>query len=160
MLDPRTRRVLFVAAALALVWLAGTIAAPWSGWLRLCYAPLCHQLPERSLQLHGVALGVCARCLGLYLGGSAALIVAAALRSGRWRALAPRWFWIAVAPTLLDVALPWLGLPGLPNLPRLGLAVPAGAAAGLFLAVGIADLFRAVETPVPVALAPGGELHE
>ncbi len=32
------------------------------------FRSICHQLPERSFSLLGSPVGVCARCLGLYLG--------------------------------------------------------------------------------------------
>ena len=35
---------------------------------------VCHQRPERSFQLLGVALPVCARCTGIYLGAALASI--------------------------------------------------------------------------------------
>jgi hypothetical protein len=46
---------------------------------------------------------------------------------------------LAAGPTTVDIALPWLGLPGLPNLPRLVAALPLGVAAGALLSLGIAD---------------------
>ncbi len=116
---------------------------------RLAYSPLCHQLPERSLAVGGVLQAVCARCAGLYLGGVLGLLAATwLLPRGRGR-VRPRLLLLVAAPTLLDVLLPWLGLPGLPNVPRLLVALPLGAIAGLLLATGIADLFsapRAVES--------------
>lgn len=35
---------------------------------RLVFAPLCHQLPERSFVFEGAAMCVCHRCFGIYLG--------------------------------------------------------------------------------------------
>lgn len=34
----------------------------------------CHQMPERSFMIVGVALPVCARCIGIYLGSAAGLL--------------------------------------------------------------------------------------
>jgi uncharacterized membrane protein len=157
------RPAVFVAAALAAVFVSGVFLAPaleaagdrWGGVLRGLYAPVCHQSPERSLHLQDHALAVCSRCTGLYLGAVAGLLLGALLRVGTGREVRPVWLAVAVAPTALDALLPWLGLPQLPAVPRLLLAVPAGAVAGLFLAVGIADLFsgglpaRAAVTSVP-----------
>ena len=57
------------------------------------------------------------------------------------------WLAWAAAPTVIDALLAWTGLPALPNLPRLLLALPAGVMAALFLAAGIADLFSSAERP-------------
>jgi uncharacterized membrane protein len=144
----RARWGVLATAFLALLFLGGSYAVPWletvdAGWggsLRQLYAPVCHQLPARSQAVGDGHQAVCARCTGLYLGGIAGLVVAAGLVVGRGRRIRPIWLALAVAPTLADALLPWVGFPGLPNHPRLVLAIPAGFAAGVFLAVGLADL--------------------
>jgi uncharacterized membrane protein len=142
------RRAIRLTALAALLFLAGSYLAPvleaagWegSGLLRLPYSPVCHQIPERSFQFFGAAQAVCARCAGLYWGGVTGLVAASWLVVGRRFSPRPAWLAWALAPTLLDAALPWIGLRGLSTLPRHLLAWPVGFVAGLFLAVGIADL--------------------
>ncbi len=144
---PGERRVLRAAAIAALVFVAGFLAVPWleavgapsGAALRALYHPLCHQMPSRCLEFAGHSWGVCSRCAGLYLGGAAALAVAALSR--RATPLAPRRAWLLAAalPTALDAAATFAGA-GVPNLPRLILALPAGFVAGLLLAEGLADL--------------------
>jgi uncharacterized membrane protein len=34
---------------------------------KLCYAPICHQIPERSFSLFGYPLAICERCFAIYL---------------------------------------------------------------------------------------------
>ena len=80
-------------------------------------------MPERSLAVGNGYQAVCARCAGLYAGGVAGLFLGAWLVVGR-RRLAPALFWVGILPTVIDAVLPWIGLPGLPNVPRLLLAVP------------------------------------
>jgi len=145
---PGARRAVFVVALLGLAFVAGTVIVPWlqhdrpttATLLRLAYTPLCHQLPERSLILGSAHQAVCARCAGLYLGGIFGLVVGGAWVVGR-RSPGAWWLLAASAPTLIDLALPWIGLPALTNVPRLLVAVPAGLAAGVFLAIGVYDLF-------------------
>jgi len=160
--DGRARLAVLVASCLAALFFAGTLAAPLlergrSGWgpaLRLVYAPVCHQNVERSMTLADGKQAVCARCSGLYAGGVLGLVVATLWLAGTgrcprpvWLALAgtgrcprPVWLALAVAPTVVDALLPWIGVAGFSNLPRLLLAIPAGGVAALFLAAGVADL--------------------
>ena len=44
-------------------------------------------------------------------------------------------------------AIYMIGLPGLPNVPRLVLAIPAGIVCGWFLAIGLGDWVRHRSTP-------------
>lgn len=137
------------ATAGAALFVAGTFLAPWleragSPWgsvLRWIYAPVCHQIPQRSLVVvadHTQA--VCARCSGLYLGGLAGLAMGTWLSVGATRRPRPSWLALAVAPTVADALAGWISLPSLPNVPRLALAIPAGAVAALFLASALAEL--------------------
>src|SRR5437867_4475043 len=41
---------------------------------------ICHQLPQRSFHIAAVALPVCARCMGVYIGGAVASLLFAARR--------------------------------------------------------------------------------
>jgi len=143
----RQRIAVLAATLLATVFLAGTVAVPLldlagssaAGLLRLCYAPVCHQIPERSLAVGAGTQAICARCCGLYLGGVSGLL-AGAILVGRGRRPRPLWLGVLLVPTVVDALLALAGLPSLPNLPRLFVAVPLGFLAGLFLAGAIEDL--------------------
>ena len=50
------------------------------------------------------------------------------------------WLALAAAPTLLDALVGLAGGAGLPCGPRLLISIPAGFAAGLYLAAALADL--------------------
>jgi hypothetical protein len=142
-------------AAPALV--VALLAAGWAGWLvaaplvaaadapsrasaraaALGYragALICHQQDARSLHVGGVRMPVCARCFGLYAGGAAgALIAAAWVCATRRRLRLPLTLWrlAAVAsgvPTLAAWAGEHLGGIAVSGAARALLAVPLGAA--------------------------------
>jgi len=144
----RARLLVLGVACLAVVYTAGTFLSPalmsaggpWGGLLRLSYAPVCHQQPERSLPIGDGFQSVCARCSGLYLGGVAGLFVGGLFLVGRRSAPRPIWLAVVALPTLVDALLPWVGLPGLPNLLRLLLSWPVGFVAALFVARGIEEI--------------------
>ena len=145
--------VVGATVAAAVLFCAGILAAPLleargsalGPWLRWAYAPVCHQIAGRSVEVMGRPLSVCARCSGLYLGGLVGLCVAVAAGWGV-RVPGPRraWLLVAVLPTLVDGVVKILG-----NLPRLGVAVPAGIVLGAFLGIGLNDLGRMMRPDRP-----------
>ena len=121
------------------MWTAGAVLAPWltsngsvvGAWLRLVYRPSCHQIAGRCLDLGYGPQAVCARCMGLYLGGCLGLLwTTIRNRSSRPR---PLWLVILAVPTVLDFLAGQLGLPSLGNWSRLAVALPLGLVAALFL---------------------------
>ena len=54
-----------VSAAVACTWL---IAHGAPMWLRLAFRMACHGIPRRCIELWGVPMPICARCVGLYAG--------------------------------------------------------------------------------------------
>lgn len=143
-----SRLVLGVAAALAAAWTFGVVLAPWltthdsiaGGWLRLVYRSGCHQMADRCLDLGFGPMAVCARCAGLYLGGTLALLWGAVWN----RPCRPHPLWLAVvaAPTVIDFAAGQLGLPSLGNWARFLAAVPLGLMAGLYLCDALIEIAR------------------
>ncbi len=143
-----SRLVLGLVTGLAGLWTAGVVLAPWlaahdsilGGWLRLLYRPGCHQISDRCLDLGFGPMAVCARCAGLYLGGTLALLWTT-IRNQPCR---PRPIWLAVvaAPTVLDFAAGQLGLPSLGNWTRLAVALPLGLLAGLYLGDALHEIVR------------------
>src|SRR5262250_382876 len=70
--------------ALSILWIALILAAPWLMAERRPVASLaiyqglsavCHQIPERSFFLRGYPLGVCSRCVSIYAGFLAGLLI-------------------------------------------------------------------------------------
>jgi uncharacterized membrane protein len=148
-----SRLVLGLATALAALWTAGVVLAPWltahgsvlGGWLRLLYRPGCHQITDRCLDLGFGPIAVCARCAGLYLGGTLALV----WTTVRNRPFRPRPVWLAVvvAPTVLDFAAGQIGLPSLGNWTRFAFALPLGLLAGLYLGDALIETVRVNSAP-------------
>ncbi len=148
-----SRLVPALVTVCALVWTAGVVAVPWlashdsifAPVLRLVYKPGCHQLPERCLDLGFGPMAVCARCMGLYIGGCLGLL----WTTLRNRSSRPRPLWLAVvaAPTVLDFVAGQIGLPSLGNWPRFALAIPLGLLAGLYLGDGLLEIVRQNSQP-------------
>jgi uncharacterized membrane protein len=142
-----------LATALAALWTVGIVLAPWltahdsilGGWLRLLYRPGCHQIGDRCLDLGFGPMAVCARCAGLYLGGTLALL----WTTVRNRASRPRPAWLAVVavPTIVDFGVGQIGLPSLGNWPRFAVAIPLGFLAGLFLGDALLEIVRLNSQP-------------
>ena len=66
-----------VLVILTLAWCLLIVAPPvlhtldshvTEAFIRLAFAPICHQLPERSFAPGGAPMAVCARCFGAYAG--------------------------------------------------------------------------------------------
>ncbi len=144
-----TRRfVPAIVTALAGLWTAGVVLAPWltahdsilGSWLRLVYRPGCHQITDRCLDLGFGPLAVCARCAGLYLGGLLGLLwTTARNRASRPH---PRWLVAVVVPTVVDFAAGEIGLPSAGNWLRFSLALPVGLLAGLYLGDALVEIVR------------------
>jgi len=131
-------------------WVAAIFLAPYlksrasdaaASFFYALFAPVCHQIPERSFSYRGFPLGVCARCLGIYTGCLGGLILYPFLR-GLSRIAPPtgRLFLLVTLPVGLDFAG---GLFGLWSSPK-GLRFATGSLWGLLLPFyfisGVAEL--------------------
>jgi uncharacterized membrane protein len=117
-------------AALLTVGLWPDVPPVLSAVVHAAGSRVCHQRPDRSFHPRdGRPLGVCARCTGLYLAGTAGAL------SG-WLGLAavPRrskaWLAAAALPTLVTLGLEWAGIAAPSNMVRAAAALPLGGAAG------------------------------
>jgi uncharacterized membrane protein len=146
---PDTSRIVpAIVTAIAGLWTVGTVLAPWlsahdsilGGLLRLVYRPGCHQIVDRCLDFGFGPMAVCARCAGLYFGGTLGLLwTTVRNRSSRPR---PLWLVVVAAPTVLDFAAGQLGLPSLGNWTRFAVALPLGLLAGLYVGDALLDIVR------------------
>jgi uncharacterized membrane protein len=147
------RLVLGLVTALAGLWTAGVVLAPWlsvhdsflGGWLRLFYRPGCHQIAGRCLDLGFGPMAVCARCAGLYLAGTLALLATTIVN----RSIRPHPIWLLVVatPTILDFAAGQVGLPALGNWTRFAVALPLGGLGGLYLSDALIEIVRLNSVP-------------
>jgi uncharacterized membrane protein len=131
------RKALFPAVAvLAMAPLAAPLLAashPFAAWIiRSFFSRLCHQNPARSFLVEGVPAAVCVRCLGIYLGTAAGVLLRLQ------RAALSRWLTIAACLNGLDVSAGVVGWHGNWPFVRFFLGFLLGAAAGgiLFLPEG------------------------
>lgn len=129
-------------------------AAPWlltflkveSPFVRHAYAPLCHQLPERTLLLQGLAMPICSRCAGIY-AGLVLGVLACIPRS--WLGAMPRVVTVAAAAMALDVSTQALGL----HAPWHPSRLATGLALGWSVTAWLVRTLREDATP---RLNPGG----
>ena len=128
-------------AVVPLVFACATIATPWlmsrvpilSFALQRGFSLVCHQLPGRSFILFGGAIAVCARCLGIYLGAAAGLLVLIP------RQFARRLLTAATALNLVDWLAELAGLHGNWMATRFLLGITLGAAAAMLVTASIGE---------------------
>ncbi len=74
------------------------------------FAPVCHQIAERSFHIMNYPLAVCARCSGIYLGFLFGAVSYPFIRKLESDLLPPRWILgISIVPMILEMSLSRLG---------------------------------------------------
>jgi uncharacterized membrane protein len=140
----------FLTAA-AVLWLGAIVAGPFlpTPLSALVYAIgslICHQRPERSFDLAGLQLPVCARCLGIYMGAAIGVLFAPRLRHVGWPRAA---MVLSIAPALLSLLIEWSGIARPGNVVRAATGLVAGA---VIAAVLLATLhYERCAPPRPIA---------
>ena len=102
-----------------------------SGVVYVVGSVICHQRSERSFHTDGHQWPVCARCAALYLSAPFGALFA-------WRrrlnaASAATVLAVTAIPTVVTLAVEWVGLSALSNVIRAVSALPAGAAIAFVL---------------------------
>lgn len=135
-------RLAFVLTVAAALWTVALVAAPAAmghpaaaGPFAALYAigsQICHQRAERSFEVAGLQLPVCARCLGLYVSGAlgAALAWTSVPRPDRTRLSYRTVIVVAALPTAITWTLEAAGLAAIGNMGRAVAALPLGLAGG------------------------------
>lgn len=139
-----------LACAVALAFVALVFAAPVleasghasASWVVYqAFAPLCHQIAERSFHVAGHPLAVCARCTGVYAGFAGGVLFYPLVRSLR-RTDAPRRAWLVVVllPTTVDFLINFTGLAYNTHTSRLVTGAWLGAGAVFFVMPGLVEI--------------------
>ena len=106
------------------VWMAGLMVAPAA--LFPVGRFICHQRADRSFFVRGRQMPVCARCTGLYAGGTLAVPMALAAASAMASRRARRIALVAALPTAVTWSLEFAGLMPFSNAIRFAAALPLG----------------------------------
>ncbi len=136
-----------------LVTLPPFVGASTRSLIMTGFSSVCHQLPDRSPHIDGVALAVCHRCYGIYWGLFLAVI--AFLVMHRWDAWLYRRAPMVLVMSLVPAGIDWLGdIFGVwANTPhsRLFTGMVFGIVAGYYVARGVVEIFigRAGRESVP-----------
>jgi uncharacterized membrane protein len=150
------RPVWLLTVAGTAVWLAAIFLAPWlaghgaSGASRFVYAvfsPICHQIPDRCFVFRGHPLAVCGRCLGIYLGFAAGLILYPFVR-GFSKLVLPtaRVFLLVTLPMAMDAVAGVVGIWESPIGVRFATGFAWGTILPFYFVTGVADFLRARKT--------------
>lgn len=127
------RAALLATAAVLLL----ALAPPWlpsgaAGTVEAVFSWVCHQMPERTLHLHGGPVALCHRCLGILVGLVGGLAVAPLVpRLPLATREQARWLLAAGLPTAVDWTLTALGIWTNTPLSRSLTGALFGVAAGL-----------------------------
>ena len=126
------------AAALCSAAIAAGASAQW----RLLFRVMCHGRVERSLELFGAPMPICARCTGIYVGVLAGLIGFFLVRAAA-RRVSERVFRLGGLVLLVPMAIDGLtqaaGLRESTNELRIATGVIAGLAFGLWILSVVED---------------------
>jgi len=151
--NPRTVRAIWALALAGTgVWLGLIVLAPWlaghgaEGPARIIYAlfsPLCHQVRDRCFTLGGQPLAVCGRCLGIYGGFLAGLLLYPVVRGfGRPALPRPATLILSTIPVAIDGLAGVLGLWHSPIGLRFATGIVWGTILPFYFVTGAADLVR------------------
>lgn len=121
--------------------------------LHHAFAAVCHQMPERSLHLHGGPIALCHRCSGILVGllvGLAALPgLGVSVARGIARGAQIQWLVLAALPTAADWAVGALGIWANTPASRLLTGALFGLVAGAILGANLLAPTRAVPVSHP-----------
>lgn len=129
---------------LGAIWLAPYLkgrGAPMGKFIYICFSPVCHQIPSRSFSFGGSPLAVCARCLGIYSGFLAGMVLYPLIRGFSTIRLPNSKIFLALsAPIVVDTAANFFRLWATANVLRLCIGFLWGIILPFYFVTGLADL--------------------
>ena len=145
-------RVWMISLMVVFVWVIVILLAPigaangfqdLSSPIYTFFSFLCHQLPERSINIEGHTIAVCSRCFGVYFG-----LLAGFLIYPFWRPIdeimpLPRfWLFLSLIPIGVDWALTIFGIWENTHLSRSVTGFILGIACATFIIPALVEIFR------------------
>lgn len=140
-MKPAYKIILFIVV---ITWYSGIFLSPSesvAGFLvHAVYSHVCHQLPEKCLEVFGLGTNVCARCTGIYSG---ALFVSLLFLLRTFRPLiGNRLFFFLLLPMLIDVILYRTGVYGYSKLLAFITGLLSGSAGFLYILGGLENFVK------------------
>jgi uncharacterized membrane protein len=137
-----TKIVMAVVSAIPIIILSASTFCSWAiahgasmRW-RLLFRVMCHGIPSRCLDLFGVPMPICARCVGIYAGLFAGLVAFWLLPIVTERVMRTIAF-IAVTPLAIDGLTQLARLRESTNPLRLATGLAAGLAFGMWILAAV-----------------------
>lgn len=152
-----------------IIWIGAIFLAPVlksrsagraAAFLYSVFSPICHQIPGRSFFFHGFPLAVCGRCLGIYVGFLAGLVLYPFVRGFSGAALPSlRLFMLLSLPIGLDFAGNFLGLWNSSNAARFSTGLLWGCLLPFYFVTGVAEPFiQRISNKAGCGAVPGRRL--
>ena len=137
-----TRIAAFCIAGLALIIMTAAVSTTFAiahgapQFLRWPFKIMCHGIPHRCLTIFATPMPICARCVGIYSGLLAGLLLFPLFREANERVMKIVLAVVAV-PMLIDGLTQAFGLRESTNPLRLATGLTLGAAFGIWVLVSI-----------------------
>jgi len=145
-------QVWIIATGVVVGWVALILFAPvaaangfqsFSAPIYTFFGSICHQMPERSINLDGHPVAVCSRCLGVYFGLFAGFIICPLWRKIDDIEPLPRfWLFLSLIPISLDWSLTLFGIWENTHISRSVTGFILGIACATFIIPALVEIFR------------------
>lgn len=155
-LRSQARRVWIVTTAIVLLWVGVIVAAPilqtsalsqFSSPIYHFFSYICHQIPERSLNIAEHQMAVCSRCFGVYFGLLAGILIYPLWRSiDEIEPIARIWLFLSLIPITVDWSLTMFGIWENTHTSRLITGAILGVSCATFIVPALVEITRNIST--------------